>query len=310
MSAYDISNIKPYALVFAPADISHDMQDFKLLFENDNFMHRRVSQVSELLKCNPQDLFDIKSSKLKLPIMQHASLALAAGMLGIADHIVNSYGVPVVAGGISLGELIAFVVAGSLSVEGLVENILQSRDEPSGKVEEAVAFAFFPSDFNIAGALEGLEVNVAVDYGLVQNNSTQFAMLSGVRSDINIFSTKSPGLLEVLPASKVKAAYHSIFRTKVKNIIESEILDFIVQDPSFPVISCVENLGSITSSKGVISAVCRSQTEKLSVPQLLSELKKYEVSEILAIGPFLRTINLDWPNPTRFIDNLSALQCL
>ena len=48
MSAYDISNIKPYALVFAPADISHDMQDFKLLFENDNFMHRRVSQVSEL----------------------------------------------------------------------------------------------------------------------------------------------------------------------------------------------------------------------------------------------------------------------
>ena len=40
MSAYDISNIKPYALVFAPADISHDMQDFKLLFENDKLFFK------------------------------------------------------------------------------------------------------------------------------------------------------------------------------------------------------------------------------------------------------------------------------
>lgn len=295
-----------YVLVFGPADVGHHMRDYSTLFENNEFVRDRFIEFAGFVGCSAADLLDLHRSEFPLSLMQRASIALSAGMLGVADQVSLHCGPPAICGGISIGEMLAFVVSGALSVETFLSIILEGRDEPEGDEPEAVGFAFLPSDLDIHASLRGQDVEIAVDYGPVQNGRARVLMLAGMRRDLETIASSGSFPLEVLPSWKSSAAYHTKHRWFVRREIEASLAQATIVSPTCPVLSCLSGTKSITSANEVVSAILRAQTEMMSVPQLLQGIADASVKETIGVGPFLRAAKLPWPNKVRFLDDMSV----
>lgn len=136
-----------YALLFAPADVSHDMTDMQSLYRRCESVRQRFDAISHVSGRPVDELLLIKQPAVAISRMELISLGLAAGMLGISDEIQREHGDPVCAGGVSLGELVALAASGSISLQDLVEIIKLRQDLPQDlSHEEAVGFLVLPPE--------------------------------------------------------------------------------------------------------------------------------------------------------------------
>jgi [acyl-carrier-protein] S-malonyltransferase len=239
-----------------------------------------------------------------LSSLQMASLGLLAGMLGIADYIVSNRGVPESVGGISLGELVALCFSSAISLKDATSIILCEKDLPldCSAEPEGVGFVFIPreSDSNTFEHLGG--IYVAVDYGEIQGGTGNLLMLSGLRENLEKSSETSPWEIDILPEELCDTAYHSELRNPASRKV-AELLESIkLSNCDYPVNTCFKDLRRLRTPEDVKQALIKNVVEPLFVSQLIEQQKNDDLAEMVCIGPFLRSLDLNLGLPAEYFD--------
>jgi [acyl-carrier-protein] S-malonyltransferase len=293
-----------YALVFGSADVSHDMADMVVLYDQDEHVHQRFDHVARVAEVTVGELLR-KEPPTRASHMQLISLGLAAGMLGLADQVVAERGHPVCAGGISVGELVALTACGALSVEEMVSIIQLRVDRPQSSLlehAEAVGFVLGAAGMDTDYYRRHPDLYVSIDFGPIQSGAGRLLMLSGLRTALETFGTRGPGILEVVPSSLCQAGYHCVLRTPVRDAISTYLDQRGLSTPAWPVVSCLDASDPVVCVNDVKSVVVRAETEPLGLSNLLSGIRAHVAEEVVAIGPFLRSLTLDFGVPTTYLD--------
>ncbi|MGP0837913.1 hypothetical protein [Serratia sp. CY85251] len=281
----------PYALIFGPADVSHMMKDMQRLYATHPQVRARFGQVARSAG------MDVDTILRKTPLpddascMQVVSLGLLAGMLGIADDIIEQRGAPSCVGGISLGELAALCISSGLTVDDAVKLIGLRIDKPES-VEEAVGFVMVMEESERIFYHQPPQMQVAVDYGLVHEKSGFLFMVAGLRETLENYGQHGAGMLKVLPSSLCNAAYHTPYRYWIAQHVNDYLNECVLCQPIYPVVTCLKGGVIVTNADMVKKCCIRSETESLSVPEMIHQIKNFNVEEIICIGPFLRSINI------------------
>ena len=297
--------MKHYALVFGPADVSYDMADMNVLYKTNSCVRSRFEHVSQLTNLSVEVLLQQTSPSENLSRMELVSLGLAAGLLGIADHLSNKYGAAVCAGGVSIGELIALAAANAIDLNTMVEIISLRKDfsDPStNSGREGVGFLVLPRNANWSYYQNHDRLSVAVDYGEIQGGVSRLLMISGLHKDLQHAASDGPGTLDILPDTLCQAAYHSRYRSWIRDLIDNRISSDRFNNPDFPVISCLDSTDMVTSADNARNITLRSETECLRVGNLVDRINTTKAEQIFALGPFLRSLRIDFGLPVDFYD--------
>ncbi|CAM3815258.1 hypothetical protein [Serratia silvae] len=292
----------PYAMIFGPADVSHMMKDMQRLYDIHPQVRTRFAQVASSAG------MDVDVILRKTPLldgvscMQVVSLGLLAGMLGIADDIIEQRGTPSCVGGISLGEVAALCVAGSLTLDDATELIRLRVDIPEAE-EETVGFVMLMEESDRAFYHQPPAMRIAVDYGLIHQGIGSLLMVAGLRRMLEGRGQEGSGVLEVLPPALCNSAYHTPYRRRIAGQIEEYLHGCTLPAPVYPVMTCLSGLGVVNDSQGIKEMCLRGETETLSVPMMIQQMKHFDVAEVICIGPFLRSLNMDFGGvPASFRD--------
>lgn len=292
----------PYAMIFGPADVSHMMEDMQHLHDIHPHVRSRFGQVADTAG------MDVGMILRKTPLpddvscIHVVSLGLLAGMLGIADGIIEQRGAPVCVGGISLGEVAALCVANALTLADAISLIQLRVDMPEDE-EETVGFVMVTEDGGHVFYHQPPEMRVAVDYGVIHQGAGSLLMIAGLRSTLEKRGQEGSGMLEVLPSGLCNSAYHTPYRRRIAQQIEEYLYGCSIPAPSYPVMTCLKGLGVVNDPQGIKEMCVRGETETLSVPTMIQQLQSFSVQEAICIGPFLRSLNMDFGGvPVSFRD--------
>ncbi|MGL4747716.1 MAG: hypothetical protein ACRCYF_08280 [Shewanella sp.] len=283
----------PYAMIFGPADVSHMMNDMQLLFEINPLIRSRFEQVANSASIDIDIILRKKPISSGASCIQVVSLGLLAGMLGIADHVIEQYGAPSCIGGISLGEVAALCIAGTITVDDATALISLRLDLPEAE-EEAVGFVMVTKESERSFYQQPPEMCIAVDYGLIHHGIGSLLMVSGLRRVLEGYGQEGSSVLEVLPPELCNSAYHTPYRRRIAAQIKEYLKGCILSTPTYPIITCLSRLGVVKDYYGIIEMCTRGETETLLVPLMLQQIKLFDVKEVACIGPFLRSLNMDF----------------
>ncbi|MEF2482183.1 hypothetical protein V4D09_02620 [Vibrio mimicus] len=287
-----------YSVIFGPADVSHSMDDIRKLVSSDQIVAERFAQVSQFSGISIRDLLNVETKNNPFTRLQMISLGLFAGMLGIADRVVSIKGEPCSVGGISLGELVALCFSSAITVKDAVSIIL--CEQPVKSSPEAVGFVFIPTGSEHLLIEEDL--NIAVDYGYVHGGAGKLLMLSGLRDNLLSTAKEIPWELEIISEELCNIAYHSKYRLPAVKIISKLIEGMHLSDCKYPVNTCFMKLDRLKSPEDVRQSLIMNEVETLYVTNLIETQKKDNISQVVCIGPFLRSLNLNFGLPTEYFD--------
>ncbi|MDQ7097753.1 MULTISPECIES: hypothetical protein [unclassified Serratia (in: enterobacteria)] len=283
----------PYALIFGPADVSHMMKDMQRLYDTHPQVRARFGQVARSAGV------DVDTILRKTPLlddascMQVVSLGLLAGMLGIADDIIEQRGAPSCVGGISLGEVAALCVAGGLTLDDATALIRLRVDMPEAD-DETVGFVMVMEEGGRAFYHQPPEMRIAVDYGLIHQGIGSLLMVAGLRRTLEGRGQEGSGVLEVLPPALCNSAYHTPYRRRIAEQVAAYLQGCTLPAPRYPVVTCLPEIGVVNDPQGVKQMCVRGETETLSVPAMIRQMQSFGVADVICIGPFLRSLNLDF----------------
>lgn len=295
--------MKKYSIIFGPADVSHTMKDMCALYEDNAHIKKRFQHFSECSEIPVDVLLKKQSAPETLTTVQLTSVGLLAGMLGIADTLCDLKGKPACVGGISLGELTAMCFSSALSVETAVSLImLENKCEPITIEEQCIGFVFVPDGLDHLYYQKHKGMYIAVDYGQIHGGAGRLLMVSGLRSVLENQGQQGNGDLEVLPPDLCNTAYHSELRKPVSNAIAEYLSDHPLKDARVPILSCFDDLRVLLSDQDIKTALVRSECETLYVPKLLEQQHIMGVEETCCVGPFLRSLNMEFGMPCSFYD--------
>lgn len=294
-----------FAMVFGPADVSHQMRDMRVLHERDHRVRKRFDAVSEAAGLPVPVLLRQQEPPDGLSTVQVVCLGLLAGMLGVADGLVAERGQPACAGGVSVGELVALCLSGALSIDDAVAITRIRVDAPRSAAPddaEAVGFVLVADGEDWAFYERHPGMHVAVDYGLIQGGFGKLLMVSGLRRVLEGAGQNGPGTLEVLPPEMCRSAYHCELRRRIRDEVAHYLASRPVGTPRFPVLTCLDDTAPATDPAAARQITIRSETERLRVPNMINQMPDLGVTEALLVGPFLRSLGLDFGFPTACYD--------
>jgi len=292
-----------YALVFGPADVSNMMQDMQLLYSCDKNVKRRFTQVARLANVTSDMLLQKEPMTANYSRVQIVSMGLLAGMLGIADSLIETRGEPCCAGGVSLGELVALCLSGAISLEDAVAIIQLRPDQAAaGGGEETVGFVMVADGEDWEFYHQPPKMFISVDYGLIHNGFGKLLMISGLRDALENEGQHGPGNMEVLPPELCQSAYHTPLRDWIRKQVEDYLGRARINAPRVPVVTCVQGQGVVRDAEAVKSITLKSETEALHVPNLIRQIGELQASEVVCVGPFLRSLNLSFSAPSSYRD--------
>lgn len=294
-----------YAMVFGPADVSHQMRDMRVLHERDPRVRERFDAVSRAAGLPVPVLLRQQRIPEGMSTVQVVCLGLLAGMLGVADGLEAERGRPACAGGVSVGELVALCLSGALSIDDAVAITRIRVDAPRSAAPddaEAVGFVLVAvgEDWTFYERQPGM--HVAVDYGLIQSGFGKLIMVSGLRRVLEGAGQDGPGTLEVLPAEMCRSAYHCDLRGWIRDAVAHHLATRPVGTPRFPVLTCLDDAVPATDPDAARQITVRSETERLRVPNMIEQMSALGVTEALLVGPFLRSLGLDFGVPVTCYD--------
>ncbi|MCO6547217.1 MAG: hypothetical protein J6583_05520 [Gilliamella sp.] len=297
-----------YSIIFAPADVSHSMNDMQQLYIKNIFVKKRYDQVSNYAGISVDILLRKKNYSGELSHTQIISLSLLAGMVGIYDYLISLNVPPKTVSGISLGQLVAFCCASAISLKDAVGIIKYNFSSGRSKsTSEAVGFVFVPGgDDDYYRNFEGIDV--AVDYGFIQNNSGKFLMLSGLRSNLEEAQKEGPWDLDILDQEMCDIAYHSKLRIDIGNKLYSLLSNMEILPCSIPVLSCIPNFPRISKPEDVAIVLSKGEYETLHVTTLLEQLKLEKIDKVICIGPFLRSLNFPFTVESEYYDETTIYE--
>ncbi|MBL4829497.1 MAG: hypothetical protein JKY55_06385 [Aliivibrio sp.] len=293
-----------YSMLFGPADVTHTMEDMQALVNRNSFVALRFKEVSDYSGVPVSELLKEKGSRQSLPSLQMVSLGLLAGMLGIADYIASIRGAPESVGGISLGELVALCFSSAISVKDATSIILcEEKKILGGSAEpEGVGFVFLPSESDSKIFIESSSIYVAVDYGKIQSGAGNLLMLSGLRKNLEKEAEISPWEIDILPVELCDNAYHSELRSPVSWKIAELLKSMTINNCDYPVNTCFKDLRRLRTPKDVKEALIKNVVEPLFVSQLIEQQKTDDSAQMVCIGPFLRSLDLNFDLPAEYFD--------
>lgn len=293
---------KGYCIVFGPADVGHDMKDFKTWYQDIPEVTEAYDYVSSLIGIPTQLMFDVRNPTWDISLMQKMSISLATGMFGLAKRVIEEKGEPEFVAGVSLGELVACCVCNSIRLKDLIR-LLLDNDDYAANQNEQIAFVYAPKDSLSSRGILPENLYVAVDYGCVKPNYDRLMMVVGLEDSMRAWAEKEDYPVMLLPREMAQSAYHSPLRRHVMTKIGRDISDMHISGPQSTILSCVAGLNEVNTGRSVDELLTRSFTETLHVPQLLSNISKAGINSITCIGPFLRSSNILWPISPVFIDD-------
>ncbi|GKW15450.1 hypothetical protein PEC301937_13990 [Pectobacterium carotovorum subsp. carotovorum] len=291
----------PYALIFGPADVSHMMADMQQLYAHHPQVRTRFEHIASVADVSVAVILRQAPIPDGFSCMQVVSLGLLAGMLGIADSVVAQRGEPCCAGGISLGEVAALCASGALTIADAVALIHLRVDRPETE-DETVGFVLAMQEGDRDFYHQPPEMRISVDYGLIQQGVGSLLMVSGLRRMLEGKGQEGPGMLEVLPPSLCQSAYHTPYRQRIAQQVHTYLETKNVFSPRYPIVTCLDGLDVVNDPDGVKVMSVRSETERLSVPAMIQQIQRLGAVETVCIGPFLRSLNMDFGMPASFRD--------
>lgn len=282
-----------YAILFAPAVLSHDMKDYKLLYTYNEFVRRRFDEISSLTGIPINVLLKDQENNTHFSNFQMVKFSLFAGMLGVAEHLCSSQAQPpVIAGGISLGDLNAVCLAQSIKFEDAI-NILKMKKE-SDNDNEAVSLTYVDKDDDHLYYSRFPDMNIAVDFGMTDAGQKRMLMLSGKRETLETVGKLGPAEINIMPKEMCRAALHSKFR----NFVAEETKDYLenntVKNPLFPIASAVKDIDIITQKEAIAENIIMAEINTLYLDHLINQIESMDVDKIFCIGPFLRDLNINF----------------
>ncbi|WP_129535534.1 hypothetical protein [Chryseobacterium sp. 3008163] len=285
--------MKRYAILFAPAVLSHDMKDYKLLYSYNDFVRKRIGEVSLLTGIPVKILLKDQENNTDFSHFQIIKFCLFAGMLGIAEHICSlEKASPVISGGISLGDLNAVCLSQAIGFEDSI-NILKLREEAEGDTE-AVALTYVDIDEDYEYFTRFEDMGIAVNFGTIDSGKRRMLMLSGHRRVLETIGKQGPADINIMPKEMCRAALHSGFRNHVADETNDYLQNITVNDPMFPIASAVRNIDIITKKQTIIENIVIGETTTLQLDQLIGQIESMNVDEIYCVGPFLRDLNINF----------------
>ncbi|CCO47565.1 putative malonyl CoA-acyl carrier protein transacylase [Vibrio nigripulchritudo SOn1] len=292
-----------YSIVFGPADVSHNMEDMQVLVKRHLCVAKRFNEVAEYSGISVNALLKKEETPSSVSNFQLSSLGLMAGMLGIADYIKSTHGAPESVGGVSLGELVALCFSSAISLKDTISIILNGEEKPHDRRNEpeGVGFVFIPNEVeHFASDIE--RINVAVDYGQIQGGIGRLVMLSGLRKDLEKAAQESLLDIDVLPEELCNTAYHSPLRGAASLKISSLLEGMELNRCDYPVNTCFKDLKRLSEAEDVKSAITKNDIETLYLDELLEQQKQDKLDNVVCIGPFLRSLELNFFLPTEYFD--------
>jgi acyl transferase domain-containing protein len=282
-----------YAILFAPAVLSHNMKDYKLLYLYNNFVKKRFEETSLLTGIPVKVLLKEEENTTHYSYFQVVKFALFTGMYGIAEHIVSlEKKLPAVSGGISLGDLNAVALSQAISFKDAI-NILKLRTEAEDD-KEAVALTYVNKDDDFKYYDNFENMNIAVNFGLVDANSRRMLMISGKRQVLETVGRKGPAEINIIPPTMCRAALHSKFRSYVAEATKTYLEQTMVNNPEIPIASALKNTKIITKKEKIIENIVSGEINTLYLEKLIKQIESMNIDNIFCVGPFLRDLNISF----------------
>ncbi|MBT2621285.1 hypothetical protein [Chryseobacterium sp. ISL-6] len=300
-----------YAILFAPAVLSHDMKDYKLLYRYNDFVKKRFDETSFLTGIPVNVLLKDQENTTDFSHFQIVKFGLFAGMMGIAEHICSlEKNSPFISGGISLGDLNAICLAGAVKFEDAI-NILKIRKESEGD-KEAVALTYVDKDEDYQYYNKFPNMNIAVNFGMVDTGLRRMLMLSGEREVLETIGRQGPAEINIMPKEMCRAALHSKFRNYVAEETRTYLESNTINDPAFLIASAVKRFDIIKEKEMIRENVIVSETNTLDLNHLIKQVESTNVDKIFCVGPFLRDLNINFKSSisVEYLDKKNMIHLL
>lgn len=282
-----------YAILFAPAVLSHDMKDYKLLYTYNDFVKKRFDETSFLTGIPVKVLLKDQENTTDFSHFQIVKFGLFAGMMGIAEHICSlEKKLPFISGGISLGDLNAICLAEAVKFEDAINILKIRRESEDGK--EAVALTYVDKDEDYQYYNRFTNMTIAVNFGLVEKGLRRMLMLSGKREVLETIGRQGPAEINIMPKEMCRAALHSKFRNYVAEETKTYLENNMINNPVFQVASAIKNFNIITEKEMVIENIIVGETNTLDLNHLIEQIESANVDKIFCVGPFLRDLNINF----------------
>jgi [acyl-carrier-protein] S-malonyltransferase len=168
-----------------------------------------------------------------------------------------------------------------------------------------VAFVFLPSPHKVDSLTPVENVWVGVDYGEVAGGSGTMIMMSGTRVGLAQFAASCQWGTDVLAPELCNSAYHTPLRLHARASVDAFLDGEPLTEPRVPVLSCLPGLGVCRSAASLSASLSRSEVERLSVPTLVTAANDSPVTDIVCIGPYLRSMGLPFTMKVGFLDSES-----
>jgi [acyl-carrier-protein] S-malonyltransferase len=261
------------------------------LYEAYPAMRRSYEQVRDWTGIEPRALlrgeFEPRGDHDRFSL---AGIRLAALAFGIHDVLAESDIHPGVAGGISLGGLIASAIAGAVVGNRRLGLAHQ-------QVEQGAAIAFLPvtedPTFYYGDRRPG--VYLGGDFGVLSNGTARLLMLSGTAEALDKLVAQSPpGMISVIDGQPF--AVHSPLRQYATDFMAPTVAAMTVTDPRIPVCSFLEER-ALTTADEVRDLFQRNKTTTMSLPHVCAGMKTQGVRLAFVLGPTLPAGVLDFPFP-------------
>ncbi|MEB3961682.1 ACP S-malonyltransferase [Streptomyces kunmingensis] len=251
---------------------------------------------------------DDASRRLAVPV------GLAAAQLGIQDVLAAKGLRPHMAGGMSLGGMVASCVAGACAREELMGLLMRgelrplqpetaARPEPAR--QEALASAYLGPDDDprdLCADRDG--VFLSCDFGWDRDRKVRIVMLSGYRDALEKLSAETGGLVSVTEGADV--AEHSPLRAPAREVTRGHIGAMPFTDPALTLCSSLEQK-TLTRAEEVRAMFTDNVVEPISVLHLTREMKQHGAGLGLIVGPSPILDALHYPFPVVFVDSPAAV---
>lgn len=204
--------------------------------------------------------------------------------LALHDVLAEEGVMPEVVMGLSLGILSAACMAGSMSREDAFRLLWQKREvnnlPPAGSAQGVamcrVADGKTPEYFY---GPERDGVYLAVDFGMLPDDSAQYLMLGGYRKALEELVAAEPDVMML----RAPRAAHTPLRQEESDFIRIHLAGCTFSDPTIPLITC-QDRRTLAKAVEVRDAIWENQIMPASIPDGLAQLTRHRTEFCLALG--------------------------
>lgn len=240
------------------------------------------------------------------------AVGLAAAQLGIQDLLAEKGLRPHMAGGMSLGGMVASCIAGACERRELMGLLMRGelrplQPETAGEPEreEALASVYLGPDDDPADLCADRDgVYLSCDFGWDKDRRVRIAMLSGYRDALEKLSAETGGLVSVTEGTDV--AEHSPLRAGAQEVTRGHIAAMPFTNPALTLCSSLEQK-TLTRADEVREMFTDNVVAPISLVHLTQEMERRGARLGLIVGPSPSLDAMHYPFPVVIVDSPGAV---